>query len=126
VPTPLNLINYQAKKGKLVRNVYAMGQLKNTPEQIRKYGANNVKPITIPPTYTEEGIGIIDGRLNNYCPFLKTNARCNIYKDRPFICKDFGSRGDCPDQITLLQFPKAFAKHFCNVYAWLFKKLFRI
>lgn len=26
----------------------------------------------------------------NYCPFLTEDYKCNIYEDRPFVCKEFG------------------------------------
>lgn len=30
-------------------------------------------------------------KIYNYCPFITDNARCNVYENRPLICKEFGS-----------------------------------
>ena len=27
----------------------------------------------------------------NYCPFITNHGRCNVYKDRPPICREFGT-----------------------------------
>ena len=39
---------------------------------------------------------------DNYCAFLNKNYKCNIYNNRPPICRDFGTiKGlPCPHQIS--------------------------
>ncbi len=33
---------------------------------------------------------IVPRTADDYCPFLKEDLSCAIYKDRPFLCKKFG------------------------------------
>jgi Fe-S-cluster containining protein len=36
-------------------------------------------------------IGEIDPELKSHrCPFLTYDLKCNIYEDRPFVCREFG------------------------------------
>lgn len=31
-----------------------------------------------------------EGEINQRCPFLTKDFKCNIYEDRPFVCREFG------------------------------------
>lgn len=63
---------------------------------------------------------------DNYCAFLKKNYKCNIYDNRPPICRDFGSKKDlpCPHQISksrlILYKSSNFIKKTINRVAMLF------
>ena len=41
----------------------------------------------------------------NYCPFITKHAKCNIYENRPKVCRDFGVGSFyCDDQVTLKEY----------------------
>ena len=43
----------------------------------------------------------------NYCPFITKYARCNIYENRPKVCRDFGVGSFyCNEQVTLKEYLK--------------------
>lgn len=71
-PIPKNhLIQYADK---MVRSVVETEYLGDSP-----FGKDNVIPKT----------------ENNKCPFLKEDNKCNIYDQRPEICKAFGVTIEC-------------------------------
>lgn len=43
-------------------------------------------------------------KVHNYCPFLTTKGKCNVYKQRPEICREYGTApGDenfCSDKVS--------------------------
>ena len=45
---------------------------------------------------------------DNYCPYLTEIGKCNIYKKRPQVCRDFGKKGcfDCDEKISLKELIK--------------------
>lgn len=51
---------------------------------------------------------------DNYCPFITDYARCSVYKERPPICKDYGSapgkENVCPEKSSRLQILKFYLK----------------
>lgn len=59
---------------------------------------------------------LYDGVLN-YCPFITEHAKCSVYKDRPPICKEFGTDltnplNKCPDKSSRLEVLKSNIKYF--------------
>ena len=70
----------------------------------------------------------------NYCPFLTDFGRCNVYENRPPICREFGTLPDkinqCPDKASRLEIAKFYIKDFCEFYKNLFintkNNLFRL
>ena len=48
--------------------------------------------------------------IPNYCPFLNTKARCNVYEQRPPICREFGTKTNkiniCPEKASRLEILK--------------------
>lgn len=56
---------YERNRHRMVRNVTAEA----------KWGDKLITPTT----------------TSGYCPFLTPDLRCNIYNDRPPICRDYGS-----------------------------------
>lgn len=65
------LIDY---KDKIATKIIGVRYLGNSP-----FGRNNIVPLT----------------HNDKCPFLNKNNRCNIYKQRPEICRVFGEKIEC-------------------------------
>jgi Fe-S-cluster containining protein len=60
----------------------------------------------------------------NYCPFLTDFGRCNVYENRPPICREFGTLPDkinqCPDKASRGEIIKFYAKDFIDFYKNLF------
>ena len=60
----------------------------------------------------------------NYCPFLTNVGRCNVYENRPPICREFGTLPDkinqCPDKASRSEIIKFYIKDFCEFYKNLF------
>ena len=56
----------------------------------------------------------------NYCPFLTNVGRCNVYENRPPICREFGTLPDkinqCPDKSSRLDIIKFYVKDFIDFY----------
>ena len=56
----------------------------------------------------------------NYCPFLTDFGRCNVYKKRPPICRDFGTLPDkinqCPEKASRLEIIKFYVRDFYEFY----------
>ena len=64
---------------------------------------------------------------NNLCPFLNEQKRCNVYENRPPICRSFGSPEghECDlmltkSQIRKLKVKEFFKQFFKRVYKFLF------
>ncbi len=60
---------------------------------------------------------------DNYCPFLTEIGRCNIYKQRPKVCRDFGKKGwfDCEQKISLKELISYKVKEFIDALKYTFK-----
>jgi Fe-S-cluster containining protein len=62
--------------------------------------------------------------VQNYCPFITKHAKCTVYKDRPPICREFGTLPDkinqCPDKASRGEIIKFYAKDFIDFYKNLF------
>lgn len=61
----------------------------------------------------------------NYCPFITKYAKCSVYKDRPPICKEFGTDtknplNKCPEKASRLEVLKSYFE-----YAFDFKASFK-
>ena len=60
----------------------------------------------------------------NYCPFLTDIGRCNVYENRPPICREFGTLPDkinqCPDKSSRLDIANFYMRDFCKFYKNLF------
>lgn len=58
-------------------------------------------------------------KFPHYCPFIKNNGRCNVYAERPPICREFGTDPSpiniCPDKATPLEVFKDKLKNFLDV-----------
>ncbi len=71
----------------------------------------------------------------NYCPFITEYARCNVYEERPVICREFGTLTDklnvCPEKSSKSDVIKYFLKDICdfkgyyNFYKTAFINLFK-
>lgn len=65
----------------------------------------------------------------NYCPFLKNNGRCNVYTERPPICKEFGTDPDpinfCPDRVSRLGIMDFVGKSIIDFYKEQFQNIGR-
>ncbi len=72
---PLPLYYLEKYKDKIVNKVYRTIPLGNVPER----GGFQVFPVTILKS------------LKHKCPFLTAENKCNIYEDRPLICKEYGT-----------------------------------
>ena len=66
-------------------------------------------------------------QFDNYCPFIKNNAKCSVYKDRPQICREFGTLTDkqniCPEKSSRFDIAKYYVKDFFEFYMYPFKAL---
>lgn len=79
--------------------------------QNNRYCEDAVVPITTLKAFKYMGTGNmgqnswkVDLRTpNNYCPFLRKDYQCNIYENRPPICRHFGSEDgrECLEQVSL-------------------------
>ena len=59
---------------------------------------------------------LYDG-VQNYCPFITEHAKCTVYKDRPPICKDFGTDltnplNKCPEKASRLEILIKYKEYF--------------
>ena len=81
---PFNINFLEKNADKMVRPVFAI-----VTDEKEKVG----KPITHVEKRIENGkeVDFIDER-KQICPFLTDNYKCNIYKNRPEICKCFGTK----------------------------------
>ena len=66
-------------KDKIVNPVLGYHEMCNIPEM----GGLQVMPITN-----------LLNKLRNKCPFLTKDCKCNIYENRPQICRDYGTSKD--------------------------------
>ena len=52
----------------------------------------------------------------SFNPFIKNNAKCSVYKERPQICREFGTLKDkqniCPEKTSRLDIIKYYIKDF--------------
>lgn len=59
-------------------------------------------------------------QFDNYCPFITEYAKCSVYKDRPPICREFGTMPDrqnrCHEKVSRLDIAKYYVKDFLNFY----------
>ena len=62
---------------KVVNPVIKTVEMGNIPSQ----GGKQIIPITT-----------LFNLLKNKCPFLRSDYRCNIYENRPQICREYGTR----------------------------------
>lgn len=66
-------------------------------------------------------------QFDNYCPFIKNNAKCSVYKERPQICREFGTLKDkqniCPEKTSRLDIIKYYIKDFFDFYTYPFRAL---
>ena len=55
-------------------------------------------------------------KIYNYCPFIKSDASCSVYEQRPPICKEFstmpGKINECPEKASRLDILKFILKSF--------------
>lgn len=58
-------------------------------------------------------------KIYNYCPFITDYARCSVYKERPPICREFGTMpgklNKCPDKASRLEIIKFITKSLLDV-----------
>lgn len=63
----------------------------------------------------------------NYCPFITDYGKCNVYTERPPICREFGTSEDklnlCPEKSSRLDIMKFYLKDFGNFYLNPVKKI---
>lgn len=111
-PLPKHYIEHSNIRNKIVRKMFAV--LPAPPNN--PYCMEAVIPVTKPleeyaikagktkngETVWTLNTGDIFSDPENYCPFIKENGRCNIYKQRPPVCRDFGVvKGyECDLQLT--------------------------
>ena len=76
-PIPKYLLD--TYKDKIVNPVFALFPGPNIPSR----GGRQVIPATN-----------LLNRLRNKCPFLTKECKCNIYNDRPQICREYGTSRD--------------------------------
>ena len=58
-------------------------------------------------------------KIYNYCPFITDYARCSVYKERPPICREFGTmpgvQNVCPDKASRNEILKFNIKSFLDI-----------
>lgn len=66
-------------------------------------------------------------QIYNYCPFIKSDASCSVYSERPPICREFGTApgkiNECPDKASRLEILKYKVKNFCEFQKYVFKTM---
>ena len=66
-------------------------------------------------------------KFKQYCPFLTDYGRCNVYSERPPICREFGTDpapiNKCPDKASRLEVIKYRVKDFIAFYKDVFKSM---
>ncbi len=45
---------------------------------------------------TNNHVGFVRMMMSNRCPFLRKDHKCNIYDDRPDVCRKFGEIPELP------------------------------
>lgn len=124
-PIPIRFLNQMKTfhQDKFIRRVYdVMPAPKNNPYCVDAVIPLTKKPLNSYPLKVIELNGKkayaldMNEILNdeqNFCPFLTQYGRCNIYKSRPKVCRDFGV-GDfyCDEQVSL----KEYLGFFWNAY----------
>ena len=67
-------------------------------------------------------------KYKNYCPFLNEIGKCAVYKQRPQICREFGSYTDkiniCPKKSSRTDIFKFICKELSEVNKEFIKKIF--
>ncbi len=101
IPGPIQFIGYSADHKKLV------GIRKEVLQQMQIKSMEQISALI------EEY-----ERHSNYCPFIKNDASCSVYSERPPICREFGTLPDkinqCPEKASRLGIAKIFAKALIN------------
>ena len=132
-PLPKHYIDHLSIRSKAVRKIF--GVIPAPPNN--HYCENAVIPITKPmENYVVKTGRTKDGRTiwelhtddvfsdaENYCPFINERARCNIYKQRPPVCRDFGVKKgfECDLQISSKELIKEKLKIFSDVVKQILK-----
>ena len=66
-------------------------------------------------------------KIYNYCPFIKNDARCSIYTERPSICREFGTASGkeniCPEKASRLEIAKYKIKYIIDYQKEVFKTM---
>lgn len=94
---PIKFLEENDKK--FVRNVYALKDVGINKD----FGGQCYVPITNPPK--REGNKIILNMSleeSNPCPYLNGKLRCDVYEKRPEICKYWGTKEKCPEQVDVI------------------------
>lgn len=70
---------------------------------------------------------LYDGVMN-YCPFITERGKCAVYKDRPPICKEFGTDtknplNKCPEKASRLEVIQTYLKYIVDAYKETFKQI---
>ena len=60
-------------------------------------------------------------QLPNYCPFITDYGKCNVYKDRPPICHEFGTNIEnplniCPEKSSRKDIVKFWLKAIKDIF----------
>lgn len=110
------------------------------PIQLIGVDQNGNSVVGIPPNVLEElqiksmeQIQKLMERYNqfdNYCPFITPYGRCNVYSERPQICRDFGTLPDainqCGEKATPLEVMKLRTKGFIEHQKEIFKLMWQL
>ncbi len=69
-------------------------------------------------------------KIFNYCPFIKNDASCSVYSERPTICREFGTapgkKNECPDKASRLEIMKYKLKEYYDFQKQVFKTMWRL
>lgn len=69
-------------------------------------------------------------KIYNYCPFIKDDASCSVYSERPPICREFGTEAGkinkCPDKSSRIEIVKYRIKEFLELKKDVFKTMWRL
>ncbi|MBD5403208.1 hypothetical protein HDR58_10510 [bacterium] len=69
-------------------------------------------------------------KILNYCPFIKSDASCSVYSERPPICREFGTapgkKNECPDKSSRLEIIKFKLKDFYSFQKDVFKTMWSL
>ena len=131
-PLPKHYIEHSNIRNKALRKIFGVIPAPNN----NPYCKDAVIPITQPlEKYVIKTNKTLDGKTvwelhtdnvfsdaENYCPFIDEYARCNIYKQRPPVCRDFGVKKgwECDLQIGFWELIKEHLKIGKNVLKEIF------
>jgi len=69
-------------------------------------------------------------KVFNYCPFIKSDASCSVYSERPPICREFGTapgkKNKCPEKASRLEIIKFKTKAFLEHQKEVFKLMWQL